>query len=220
MFFIITNQKLFLLLQKQKTMVFLKGYLVGLALIILVGPVFFTLLQSTLQYNYKSGLAVALGIFISDIICVLLCSFGAASFFNTRENQVIIGLLGAFILIGFGLNYLLRPPQTQEINLSLSSSDYVGFFAKGFLVNFVNPFVFLVWLGIIANAATTYGYTYILAIYLTGALLGILTTDSLKAIFAHKIKPFLQVKHFQYLYRIIGVLLLVFGIRFLYFSLS
>ena len=197
-------------------MIFLEGYLVGLGLILLIGPVFFTLLQSTLQYDYKSGLAVALGIFVSDVICVLLCSLGVAPLLEQSHNQLIFSCLGAIILFGFGLTFLLKPVLDFKTTLKLKATDYVSFFAKGFLVNFVNPFVFLVWIGIIGLANSKYPSNQSLAIYLTGVLLGILTTDTLKALFAHHIKVLLEPKYLQLLYRIVAFCLLGFGFRLLY----
>ncbi|MGB1204976.1 MAG: LysE family translocator [Chitinophagales bacterium] len=197
-------------------MIFLEGYLVGLGLILLIGPVFFTLLQSTLQYDYKSGLAVALGIFVSDVMCVLLCSFGAAPLLEQNHNQLIFSCLGAVILFGFGLKFLLKPSLNFETSLQLKATDYINFFIKGFLVNFVNPFVFIVWIGIIGLASAKYNTNQTLGVYLTGVLLGILTTDTLKALFAHNIKILLQPKYLQILYRIVAICLLGFGFRLLY----
>ncbi len=197
-------------------MVFLEGYLVGLGLVVLIGPVFFTLLSATLQHGQKGGLTVALGIFISDILCVLLCSFGWSTFFQDTSNQFYIGIVGAALLLGFGLGYILRPTPSIEQSFPLKASNYAGFFTKGFLVNFVNPFVFLVWLSIIGMASNKYGFNRQLAVFLTAALLGILTTDSLKAIFAHKIKRFLTPTVFRIIHKGIGWALMGFGLLLLY----
>mgnify|MGYP003340062785 CR=1 FL=1 len=47
-----------------------KGVLAGLSMLLFIGPVFFTLLKSALQHGIKTGVSVAFGIFISDVICV------------------------------------------------------------------------------------------------------------------------------------------------------
>ncbi len=197
-------------------MAFLEGYLVGLGLVVLIGPVFFTLLSATLQQGQNAGLAVALGIFVSDIICVLLCSFGWSAFFQNTSNQYYIGLVGAALLISFGFGYILRPTPSIEQPYALKASNYASHFTKGFLVNFVNPFVFLVWLSIIGMASGKYGFSRQLAAFLTAALLGILTTDSLKALFANHIKRFLTPKVFRIIHKSIGWILLAFGLTMLY----
>lgn len=201
-------------------MPFIKGYLLGLALIVLVGPVVFTLLQITLQHGVKAGLTVAWGIFMSDVIAVLLCAFGAAQFLDDPTYFFYFGLLGGVLLISFGIYYLLISPKALDRKVVLNKTDYFSFFWKGFLVNFVNPFVFLVWLGIIGVATSTYGFNQNLAWYMAGALLGILTTDSIKAIFANRIQPLLNPAFLLKFYRLAGVALFLFGIRMIWRSMQ
>jgi threonine/homoserine/homoserine lactone efflux protein len=72
-------------------MALLHGYIYGLTFLIILGPVFFTLLNSTLQYGFRSGFSVALGIFSSDLVCVGLL-------FGLGYN----GLLPSILLINSG----------------------------------------------------------------------------------------------------------------------
>ncbi|MBQ0740572.1 LysE family transporter, partial [Aquimarina celericrescens] len=68
-------------------MYLLEGYAIGLGMIIFIGPVFFLLLHSSIQYGSKAGVAVALGIIFSDIVCVMLCYFGLSSFILVPQHQ-------------------------------------------------------------------------------------------------------------------------------------
>jgi len=197
-------------------MAFLHGYGLGLTLIILIGPVLFTLLQATLKGGFKSGWAVAWGIFVSDIVCVLLCSFSTRTIFENPHNLFYIGIMGGIILLGFGLLYLLKPPLQFDVELKLKATDYMGLFIKGFLINFVNPVVFGVWIGFIALGTDTYGFNMQLGWFLTGMLLAILTTDTIKAALAHYIKRFLKEDLMRKLYLIIGGLLVICGIAMFY----
>ena len=192
------------------------GYLTGLALIIFLGPVFFTLLKSSLQYGFKAGFTVALGIFVSDVIAVALCLLGAAAILESEENKLYVGIAGTIIAIFLGIRYLVKPALPKEKEFTLKSTDYLGFFAKGFLVNFVNPFVFVVWLYIINGASSKFGHGTDLLIYMSAALLGILTTDSLKALFADRLSLILKPALLTRIYRLIGLILIVFGIVMLY----
>ena len=198
-------------------MAFIEGYLTGLALIIFIGPVFFTLLQSTLEHGLKSGLSVALGIFSSDILCVLLLfGFGATDFFTNPDNELLIGVGGAIILIGLGVSYAVKPVlKTTKEKLELKSSSLFNFFMKGFLVNFINPFVFVVWMGLIAFASNKQPSISGQIVFLTGILLGILTQDSVKAAMANYIKNFLEPRFLRITYRVIGISLIFFGVRML-----
>lgn len=198
-------------------MAFLEGYGIGLGMIIFIGPVFFTLLKSTLQNGFWPGMMVAWGIFISDVVCVLLCSFGAIPFFKNPDNQFWLAILGSLVLFGLGLKYILKPSLNLAKTISFKARHFTTYFTKGFLVNFVNPFVFLVWIGVIGYGRGKYGYSTDLASFLGASLLGILTTDSLKVVFANKIKVLVQPQNLVWAYRIIGALLIGFGIRMLWF---
>lgn len=193
-------------------MYLIHGFLVGLGMIIFVGPVFFTLLQAAFQFGFKSGWAVAWGIIVSDVFCVILSEMGFRTFFESEKNQFYIGISGGLLLIGMGANYLLNPKLVAKTEISLTPMDYIGFFTKGFLVNFVNPFVFLVWIGVIGQASSNGYKGQELHLFLFAALLGIFLTDSLKAYFAHKIKGWMNPYRLKILYKIVGILLCIFGI--------
>ena len=199
-------------------MAFLKGYLFGLSLVIFVGPVFFTLLKSALNYGTRAGLATASGIILSDIAAVAICYTSSIAFFQSSHTQFWIALAGALILMGLGIRYIFKPKLDTGEALTFSSFQYFTFFTKGFLVNFVNPFVFLVWLGIITFAKAEYLDAYQLGAFLAAVLSGILTTDVLKVLFAQKLKPFIQPHLLVKIYKIIGVILLVFASRLLWFA--
>lgn len=201
-------------------MAFLEGFVVGLGMIVFIGPVFFTLLKSALNYGFWAGMMVALGIFISDVVCVGLCAFGAIPFFKNTDNQFYLALGGSAILFGLGVKYLLRPNVNVDGQVKLHAGHYSMYFTKGFLVNFVNPFVFLVWISVIGLAQGKYGSGSDLWVFLTAALLAILTTDSLKVVFADRFKKFLQPQFLTRAYQVIGVVLIGFGVRLLWFALA
>lgn len=196
----------------------LEGYAAGLALVVLIGPVLFVLLQSTLERGKSHGFAVAIGIFVSDILAVLLCSLGAAAFLDDPVVQPWLALAGAALVLTLGLRYVLAPAVRFDASKSLTAVSWMGSFTKGFLVNFVNPFVFMVWLGIIGAAGARHGYDGDLAWFMTGAVLGVFTLDSLKVLLAHRLRPLLQPRALRIAFRVSGVLLVGFGLRLIAFA--
>ncbi|HXH20332.1 MAG TPA: LysE family transporter [Chitinophagales bacterium] len=198
-------------------MAFIEGYAMGFAMVIFIGPVFFTLLKSSLQYGFWGGMMVTGGIFVSDMAWVVLCSFGAIPFFKNPGNQIWLGILGGILLFALGIKYVFKPVLYSDENISLQSRHYTALFAKGFLVNFVSPFVFLVWISVIGYGRTKFGVSADLALFLCAVLLGILTTDSLKVIFSHRIKALLQPGLLLNIYRIIGLVLIVSGVRMIWY---
>lgn len=199
-------------------MAFLKGYGIGLAMVIFIGPVFFTLLKTTLKYGATGGMLVAAGIILSDVLCVLLCSFGAIPFFKNPANQLGLAIAGCLVLFGLGLKYLLKPSLNTDAGELPRAAHYTTFFAKGFVVNFVNPFVFVVWIGIIGIARAEYGVTLNLLLFLSAILLGIFTTDMLKVLFAHRLKPYIRPEYLKNIYRVIGIALIAFGVRMAWYA--
>lgn len=192
-------------------MVFLKGLLAGIAMIAFIGPVFFTLIQAAFQYGFKAGWAVACGIIASDSICVLLTKLGVSNYLTDTKIQFYIGLAGGIILLVIGADYLFRPKVGTANQLELNATDYMGFFIKGFLINFVNPFVFVVWISL-STAAITMAGKEGYNVFMIGTLLGIFSTDTLKVFFAERIKPILTPVVLKRIYQGIGLLLMVFGV--------
>lgn len=192
------------------------GYLLGLGFVIFLGPVFFYLLKSTLDRGFFSGLSVALGIVFADLVCIIICSLGAIAFFENSKNQFWIGIVGGLILLALGLKFIFKPQINTDtenaVKIKLSKANYAAYFTQGFLINFINPFVFVVWIGVIGVAKAEYGSSTNFFMFLGAALLGIFSTDLLKVVLAHRIKKFLSPNYLKNIYRVFGIILLVFGV--------
>ena len=67
-------------------MEFLQGYLLGLSMIVFIGPVFFLLIRISLEFGTSAGVWVAIGIIISDILCVILSFLGV----NLIQNSIFL----------------------------------------------------------------------------------------------------------------------------------
>ncbi len=184
-------------------------------MVIFVGPVFFLLLNSSFQWGSKAGIAVVLGIIVSDIVCVALCYYGLSSFINAEGNQFWIGVTGSSIIFVLGINYLIKKAKiTTEI--SINTRGLQTFFIKGFSVNFFNPFVFVVWIGVFQYGKSKYPDQGLLLAFLAAVLFGILTTDLLKVFLSKKLKKFISPKRLTIFFRVTGVVLILFSIRLLY----
>ncbi|WP_109299140.1 LysE family translocator [Aquimarina sp. AU474] len=193
----------------------IEGFAIGLGMVIFVGPVFFLLLNSSFQSGTKAGIAVALGIIASDIVCVLLCYYGLSSIFNVEQNQFWIGVVGATIVLILGVNYLIKKANIQP-KTTIDSRGVKAFFLKGFSVNFFNPFVFAIWIGIFNYGQHKYPTTPSLIGFLGFVLLGILATDLSKVFLSKKLKRFISVERLTVFFRITGVVLILFAIRLIY----
>ncbi|WP_299212181.1 LysE family transporter [uncultured Aquimarina sp.] len=196
-------------------MSFIEGFGIGLAMIIFVGPVFFLLLNSSFQYGIKAGVSVAFGIIVSDIICVVLCYYGLSSFMTATQNQFWIGIIGSCILFVLGINYLFKKAIITK-DLSVVSKKWSTFFIKGFSVNFFNPFVFVVWIGVFKYGQQKYENTTSILVFLIAVLVGVLTTDLLKVFLSEKLKKFISEYRLSVFFKVTGVVLLIFSFRLAY----
>lgn len=195
-------------------MAFVNGFLIGLGFVIFLGPVFFYLLKCTLDAGFWSGVAVVFGIVFADFLCLIICSFGAIPFFKNQQNQFLLGIFGGLILLFLGLKFIFKPTiltQSAE-KIKLSKKNYISYFIQGFLINFINPFVFVVWVGIIGIAGTKYPNSYNFLFFLGSVLLGIFVEELSKVVLAHRIKEFLNPSHLIKIYRFFGIILLTFSI--------
>mgnify|MGYP003692573679 CR=1 FL=1 len=181
-------------------------------MVIFVGPVFFTLVHSTLRFGKMAGVMVALGIIISDLICILIFYYGLDKITLPPNLTKWFTLTGALLLMGIGTNYIVQKPKDSAVVFN-KKLTLVSSFTKGFLVNFVNPFVFLVWAGVAVLVHTKSESSNESFYALMACLAGILTTDLLKVFLAHKIKPFLKPKALKIMVKIFGFVFIGFGLR-------
>ena len=190
----------------------LTGILLGLTTLLFIGPVFFYLLKSSIESGFKAGMAVAIGIILGDVICVLLALYGFGSFFESSENQKWLAGLGGVILFVFGLKYFFKPSLESTKTKKNLSRSIIIYGINGFLINFVNPFVFAIWFGFYTLNQSKYeDDSVVLSLVVT--LIVIFTTDILKAYFAQRLSPFLSKKSLLVLFKVFGLIMIAFSIK-------
>lgn len=201
-------------------MSFVQGYLVGLAMVVFVGPVLFYLVQVSLEHKTMNGMLVALGIFTSDVVAALLCYFGLGKYLQTPYNQAVMAYAGGLVLVILAIGYLRKKPRKKTSIPHRGMVSRLKFFTNGFLVNFVNPFVFGVWLVVVTFLQANYPNQNDQFLYLAGALLGILTADTAKVFLARQIEVYLTLEKMVKIYRLAGMALLLFALRLFYHAIS
>ncbi len=201
-----------------------EGIGLGITLAILTGPAFFALLQTSIRNGYKSGIAFAIGVFISDTTLILLSYLGALRLFNDPQNNFIIGLIGGTILIMFGIFNIFQkhPLDLKEGKEAMLLNSHNRFnhsltALKGFGINLINPFVILFWIGVVSVESTRYDFSHLHVIALFSAtLLTVFSTDILKSMAAHKITNFLNPNILLWVNRIAGVILIISGVSLMW----
>ncbi|MDG1724857.1 MAG: LysE family transporter [Bacteroidia bacterium] len=189
----------------------LKGLLIGFGTSLFVGPVFFTLLKNSIQESKFNGFITALGIIISDILVALICLIFSKEFLVNYVNQTSFQIISALIIAFFGITILYKPIQIVSNSAQSSKSKSIKPLAQGFSINFINPSVFVIWIGFITLARQTFTGQIDVYKFIIGILLGIFSTDLLKVIGASFLTNYINQHNLDLLSKVIGILLLVFS---------
>lgn len=198
-----------------------QGILLGLLLSILIGPVFFLLIHTSITKGFKSALYLNLGVFSSDLVCVIMAHFFASIIVAKIEGNVGVYLIGAFIFIAFGLYKMLNHSKEKALEEVKETTPHL-LFLKGFLLNIINPSLVMFWVGASSWAISAFkADTTLLVTYFTSALTIVITVDLSKIYLAHSFKHSFTDKHKKYLSITTGSFLLILGLSLLYkFTIS
>ena len=143
---------------------FLQAIGIGFLLSVMVGPVFFVLLETSITKGIRAALALDIGVFISDILYILfaLSFVDQISSINSGENKLIFGFIGGSIFIIYGTFYFFKKSKMVDLTLEAENTskevgaapkDYLLLGLKGFILNIANPAVIFYWLSILSLAA-------------------------------------------------------------------
>jgi threonine/homoserine/homoserine lactone efflux protein len=197
----------------------LEGIKIGLILSFMIGPIFFALVQTSVDEGFRAGLMVAVGIWVSDTSYVLGVYFGVsllANIVNTQTFTLVLGVAGSILLTIFGLVTLLTIPKgllTNTLPEYKRSSSYLSLFIKGFLINTINPFTVFFWSSLMGTVVIKDGFHGTQSfIFFAGVLGTIVVTDLLKVLLAKRIRYSLRPVHLLWLRRISGAALIAFGV--------
>ncbi len=199
--------------------VILKGILLGLSIGFFFGfgPAFFAIIQTALYRGPLRGALLALGVFLSDSLMVILTLLGATSILHNIENSEVMGFLGGAVLIAFGIYIFrkksMRTPGEEKKEIDIRDPHPVTYPFKGFLLNIANPFIWLFWAGVVMGVAAPFKeHLTSLILFFSAALLTIFSTDLTKVFISHKIKSIVNDRFLMAVNKIAGLGLMGFGV--------
>ena len=200
-------------------MIVLNGIKFGLILALLVGPVFFTIIQTSVERGFWNGVLVSLGVSLSDIVYVLICYLGMAQVLENGEFRMFLGYSGGTILILFGLYHLfIKSRKSRHFDAKAPiEKGLFRYVLKGFVINGLSPMVPIFWIGVVSIASLDLGYTSGLnySIFFISLLATVLFTDVVKAYLANKLRSLVTRRFMTIMNVTLGILLIVFGSRLL-----
>ncbi len=197
--------------------VFLEGTILGLSLAFLFGfgPAFFALIQTGIYRGFFPGILLAFGIFLNDLVIVTASLYGATSIMSSTHNYSLMGTIGGGLLIIIGIVTYLRKTEIAEMENKpeIKAPHAIIYIGKGFLLNAVNPFVWIFWISIIVGITARFSAdTLKLILFFSGALSIVLITDIIKTFAASKFKKFITDKFLILINKIAGLAIAGFGL--------
>lgn len=189
------------------------GVLLGMLLSILIGPVFFMLIKTSINDGFRDAMYLEAGIFFSDIFCITLSYLGLAQLFMKPEHEQLILVAGGIILLIFGITTYFSHKKMVDPDAPPKKTPIQKLMMKGFFFNLSNPSVILFWIGAVGITVSQYKSNPLdVSIYFIGTLVTVTIIDILKALLAVKIKRFLTPKMFDRINKISGAAIFAFGL--------
>jgi len=165
----------------------------GFLLAFAVGPVFFTLIETSITKGFRAGLFFDLGAIVADVIFILIAYFSTSKLLERVKGDPGLLVFGGAVLIAYGVISYIRTQRSiykivRDHHAIVVKKKLGSLFLKGFLLNFVNFGVLAGWIGtiIMANALTTSENGVFL--FLSTVLITFFCTDLLKITLAKKLK--------------------------------
>lgn len=192
----------------------------GLILSISVGPIIFAIIRQSVINGHKNGLFFVLGVSVSDITVVVICNFFSSLFQSAMAHEKIIGIVGSAFLfiIGFYNLFFKKAMTASELTKAENketSSALLSSFFSGYLMNILNPGVFIFWFAASATLMTTsmasdhplrYRFTAFAV-----CLAFVLAFDVLKVFLSGKIRNRLTPHNVHIINRLSGLIMVVFA---------
>ena len=209
---------------------FIQAFSIGFLLSIMIGPVFFVLLETSITKGFRAAASFDLGVLLSDVLYILIAIMFMEQIkgLDTGTNKVLFGFIGGTIFIIYGLFTFFKKPVLNEKTLLDSdenvvnqtaivtpTKDYIMLGLKGFLLNFANPLVVFYWLSVASFAnqfapdKSSIGWVFL---FVGIVLLTFFGVDVLKILAAKRLRPLVNQKLSTALNRVIGIVFCLFGI--------
>ena len=198
-----------------------------LSLIVNMGPAFITLVQTSLHRGFKTAAWFISGVILNDAMIISIYILTSVQVVMRSELEMTLFSIGAgIILVLFGIFTFRRKAEDKESILEKRTNEilekkenkpsWLLMLGKGFLINLLNPFVWIFWFSAVAVVAGSMGGNKVSTIVFFALILGTtLTCELLKAWGAAKLKVFFNPHRTTIMNRCAGILLVVCGVYFI-----
>jgi len=192
----------------------LQGIGAGILFSFLTGPVFFSMIKTSIEKGFKAGFSLAVGVVLSDIIFISLTIFSSQFLNYDAAYSDYIGIIGGLFLLGIGLYYLINKVKVNYETSEIIKVRKRGYIIKGFLMCLLSPATLMFWImvGGIVSGQLHYSMSEKIVFFVV-AMTTQLFVDSLKTFYAAKLRYKIKEKNIRILNRIAGAVIIIFAVR-------
>jgi threonine/homoserine/homoserine lactone efflux protein len=193
---------------------FINGVILGLVLAMMVGPVFFMMINTSLKRGFNASAMLAIGVVLSDAVYAVITFYGSTLIFYLKQYDFVIGITGGSLIIIFGILIFTKKPtiDAEALEIEQSGTKNLINILKGFSMNLLNPSAFLFWLGVAGTITVKQHYSNFNAmLFYSGTLCTVFITDLSKGYLASKLKRLITQNFLIWMNRVCGTGLAVYG---------
>jgi threonine/homoserine/homoserine lactone efflux protein len=195
----------------------LQGIGAGILFSFLTGPVFFSMIKTSIEKGFKAGFSLAVGVILSDVIFIAATIFSTQFVSYNSQYSQYIGIVGGLFLLGIGLFYLIKKVKVDyciEAEIKIRKRGYV---IKGFLMCLLSPTTLMFWImvGGVVSVQLHYDMNEKVVFFVI-AMMTQLTMDFIKTYYAAKLRYKIKERSIQLLNRIAGAVIILFALRLFY----
>ena len=195
--------------------ILLDGFTVGLLLQIAIGPVFFFILNTSVQKTVVDGLFAVAAVTLVDYLYIALAILGVGQLLEKPRIKHVLGLISSLVLVLFGVMMIVSITRTPVSDApdTVVTSNYLVSFGSAFGLTISSPLTIVFWTSLFATKAVEKGYTKReLVPFGFAAGLATLTFLGLAVTLLSMIKASIPIVVIRALNVIVGALLTTYGI--------
>ena len=189
-----------------------EGFLTGLTLTIMLGPVTMIILKYGMQVDRLAGVWAAAGTWASDFVFIGITFWLTTSITMWWESPSVkfwMYVVSGFGLFVFGLSMVRKRKDRIITAEGEKETGYVRAFLAGLVVNTLSPVTLFFWLGV---AIFLHMQTENPAWYYSGVMLSLAFGDFMKAWLAPKLAMGIKGKYVYWVQIVAGILIAISGL--------
>jgi len=192
------------------------GTLTGIALCLTFGTVFFSLVQNSVDNGFRTGVKIAFGVFVCDIIFVFFAIFGTAFLPDISGFQQWVAAAGVVFLIILGVsNFIHGQPKIAYPKTRFGNLLY--YFTTGFLLNGLNPVNFITWVTIATYIRSNFHYNLNeVILFFSASVIAVFVVECAIAFYANRLKYFFTPKVVTIFSKVTGVVFILIACQIAY----